>query len=198
MNLPNIITLFRLALIPIFIILCWTTLYTPALVVFFIASATDFLDGHIARVTNQQTRLGALLDPLVDKILVTAGLITLLEVSISVNGGPVTHVIPGWAVVLIIAREFLVTGLRTILMDHGVLLSAGNLGKLKTALQVLSIMIIYLALSIIDINQVYYNYTLLAGYILFYLAVIITIASGIQYVVKSSKYLNTKNEGTVI
>lgn len=183
MNLPNLITLIRLALIPVFLVLWWTHFYISATIVFFIASVTDILDGHLARTRNQQTKLGALLDPLVDKILVTTGLIMLVEMNI----------IPGWAVVLIISREFLVTGLRLILIDQGIVLSAGVLGKFKTFLQFSAITFLYFALSLNLHNNQYYSAVNLLGVLLFWLSFIITIASGVQYAIKGKKLLQPQN-----
>lgn len=183
MNLPNLITLLRLALIPVFLVLWWTHFYISATIVFFIASATDILDGHLARSRNQQTKLGALLDPLVDKILATTGLVILVEMNI----------IPGWAVVLMISREFLVTGLRLILIDQGIVLSAGVLGKFKTFLQFSGITFLYFALSLNQHNSQYYSIVNMLGTVLFWLSFIITIASGVQYAIKGRTLLHPQN-----
>jgi CDP-diacylglycerol--glycerol-3-phosphate 3-phosphatidyltransferase len=179
LNLPNTITLCRLLLIPVFLVLWWTQFYLTATAVFFIASATDLLDGHIARARNQETKLGTLLDPLVDKILVTTGFIMLVEMQI----------LPGWAVVLILTREFLVTGLRTVLLDKGVLLSAGPLGKLKTLLQIAAICTIYLSLSLEQHQSLHSQITSQIGHGVFWLAFIITLASGVQYALKGKLLL---------
>lgn len=179
MNLPNIITICRLLLIPVFLILWWTQFYLSATAVFFIASATDLLDGHLARSRNQETKLGALLDPLVDKILVTTGLIMLVEMQI----------IPGWAVVLMLAREFLVTGLRTILVDRGIVLGAGALGKLKTFLQIAAICFIYLSLSLEQHHYPVYTTFMLVGLVTFWLAFVVTLASGVQYAIRGKRLL---------
>lgn len=185
MNLPNTITICRLILIPVFLILWWTQYYLSATFVFMIASATDLLDGHLARKNNQETKLGALLDPLVDKILVTTGLVMLVEMKI----------IPGWAVVLMLTREFLVTGLRTILIDKGIVLSAGPLGKLKTFLQILAIGLLYFSLSLNKHHSSFHEISMILGLIIFWLAFVITLASGIQYAVKGKNMLeNTQNK----
>lgn len=186
MNLPNFITLIRLLLIPVFLLLWWEKFYLSATAVFVIASATDLLDGHLARVRKQQTKLGALLDPLVDKILVTTGLIMLVEM----------REIPGWAVVLMLAREFLVTGLRTILIDKGIVLSAGFLGKLKTTLQVSAIAFIYLALSLQQHHNVFSEQFMSFGKIVFWIAFVITLASGIQYAIKGKCLLESSDKDT--
>lgn len=179
MNLPNTITLCRLLLIPVFLILWWTQYYISATIVFFIASATDMLDGHLARSRNEETKLGALLDPLVDKILVTTGLVMLVEMNI----------LFAWAVVLMLTREFLVTGLRTILIDKGIVLSAGALGKLKTLLQISAICIIYLGLSLEQHRNPSFTGFMIAGNIIFWLAFVITLASGVQYAIRGKNLL---------
>lgn len=181
MNLPNIITICRLVLIPVFLILWWTNYFLSATFVFIIASATDLLDGHIARKNNQETKLGALLDPLVDKILVTTGLVMLVEM----------RIIPGWAVVLMLTREFLVTGLRTILIDKGIVLSAGRLGKLKTFLQILSICFLYFGLSLTQHHSSLDQPIQFTGLIIFWLAFGVTLASGVQYALKGKNLLES-------
>ncbi|MGD9580613.1 MAG: CDP-diacylglycerol--glycerol-3-phosphate 3-phosphatidyltransferase [Vampirovibrionia bacterium] len=187
MNLPNTITICRLLLIPVFLILWWTEFYLSATAVFFIASATDVLDGHLARSRNEETKLGALLDPLVDKILVTTGLIMLVEM----------NKIPGWAVVLMLTREFLVTGLRTILIDKGVVLRAGALGKLKTFLQIGAIIAIYFSLSLEQHHSDYFSIVMLIGYVIFWIAFVITLASGIQYALLGKKMLETPSKQSI-
>lgn len=179
MNLPNTITLLRLFLILVFVALWGAKFYISATVVFFIASATDMIDGHLARATNQETKLGALLDPLVDKILVTTGLVMLVELTI----------LPSWAVVLVLAREFLVTGLRTILIDKGIVLSAGNLGKLKTLLQIVSIVFLFLGISLHKHGNAYEEVTMTFGLVVFWLALVITVMSGVQYALRGKKML---------
>lgn len=181
LNLPNTITICRLLLIPVFLMLWWTEFYLSATAVFFIASATDILDGHLARSRNEETKLGALLDPLVDKILVTTGFVMLVEM----------QKIPGWAVVLILTREFLVTGLRTILIDKGVVLRAGLSGKLKTFLQIASITFIYFSLSLEQHNNPYFAVVMLTGYVIFWLAFVVTMISGVIYALKGKKLLET-------
>lgn len=166
-----------------FLLLWWTEFYISATAVFFIASATDLLDGHLARARNQETKLGTILDPLVDKILVTTGLVMLVEMNI----------IPGWAVVLMLTREFLVTGLRTVLIDRGVLLSAGTLGKLKTFLQIAAICFLYLSLSLHQHNSSFSSSVMVLGHVVFWVAFVITLASGIQYAVMGKNLLDDKN-----
>ncbi len=131
MNLPNKLTLLRVLMIPLFLVLLyaqsWPHHWLAALVVFALASITDALDGNIARSRGLVTDFGKFMDPLADKLLVTAalmGFVDLLRV-------------PGWVVFLIVARELTVTGLRTIAADKGVVIAADKWGKIKTVSQMI-------------------------------------------------------------
>jgi CDP-diacylglycerol---glycerol-3-phosphate 3-phosphatidyltransferase len=141
MNLPNKLTLLRLGLVPAFMIFMvvdnfWTRL--AALLIFIGASLTDLYDGMIARRDGTVTVIGTFLDPLVDKMLIAAALVGFVEMrEISV---------PAWMVVLIISREFLITGLRSLAASRGVVLAAERAGKFKTASQVAAIIVILIIL----------------------------------------------------
>jgi CDP-diacylglycerol--glycerol-3-phosphate 3-phosphatidyltransferase len=132
LNLPNAITLTRVAMIPVFL---WFTYYESrvdsliACVVYAITGATDFLDGWVARRKNLVTVIGKFLDPLADKLIVMAALVMLVHLGR----------VAAWVVIVIMAREFMVTGLRTIAMSEGIVLAAGQEGKHKTAFQVAAI-----------------------------------------------------------
>ena len=137
MNLPNKITISRILLIPIFMIV----LYLPipyreiiALAIFVIAAATDGIDGHIARSRNLVTNFGKFLDPLADKLLVTAALVALVGM----------QRIPSWIVTVIIAREFAVTGIRLLAVGEGRVIAASMLGKIKTVTQIIAISLLFL------------------------------------------------------
>ncbi|WP_290504822.1 CDP-diacylglycerol--glycerol-3-phosphate 3-phosphatidyltransferase [Akkermansia sp.] len=130
LNLPNAITLTRIALVVVFTAAVsiadqYSWGYLAALVTFILAACTDWLDGYLARRLNQVTTFGKLIDPLADKIAVSAAFIYLTGVGLC----------PVWVTILIISREFLVTGLRQIAQDHGVIIPAGTSGKWKTAFQ---------------------------------------------------------------
>lgn len=131
MNLPNSITLFRIFLVIVFATAAsladvfQTGLYTVALVAFLVATASDWLDGYLARKLNLVTTFGKLIDPLADKILVSTAFVYL-----SVAG-----LAPVWVTALIIGREFLVTGVRQVAVDHGQIIPADNWGKFKTGFQ---------------------------------------------------------------
>lgn len=141
MNIPNILTIARIFFVPLLvavlvqekIVLHWNetviTNDTVALVIFLLAAVTDLLDGYLARRWSQVTTTGTLLDPIADKLLVSAALIALVQ----------RHIVPGWLVVLLIGREFAVSGLRGIAAAEGYIIKASELGKLKTFCQVVAI-----------------------------------------------------------
>jgi CDP-diacylglycerol--glycerol-3-phosphate 3-phosphatidyltransferase len=141
-SVPNILTIVRLALIPVFVVLMISPsqqmIYLAA-GVFVIAAFTDLVDGYIARKWEVVTDLGKLLDPLADKILVMAALVMLVAQRSDVSGTPW---VPGWIVVLILAREFWVTGVRGIAASRGIVVAAGGSGKYKSFLQMVAIVLI--------------------------------------------------------
>ncbi|MCB0352790.1 MAG: CDP-diacylglycerol--glycerol-3-phosphate 3-phosphatidyltransferase [Bdellovibrionales bacterium] len=142
--IPNILTIARLILVPLFVLLMTipSALFLDyAVVVFVIGVVTDYLDGIIARKFDAVTELGKLLDPLADKLLVLSALIMLVAQRSEVTGAPW---VPGWMVVLIFAREFWVTGLRGIAASQGIIVAASSSGKLKSALQMMAIILLLL------------------------------------------------------
>ncbi len=191
MNLANKITIARMLLIPLFILFfaeypLWLTensrffgfihVYGTyiALGVFLLASATDKLDGYIARKYNQITNLGKLLDPLADKLLISVALIMMVQ----------SGMVPTWIAVAIIAREFVITGLRMVASEQGIALSADNLGKWKMVLQVTAIAAVLLdnypfqLITMIQVDE----FLMLA-------AVALTIYSGIHYLLNNYKLI---------
>ena len=142
MNLANKLTMIRIFLVPVFLVFI-TVKEIPygsiiATVVFIIASITDQLDGHIARSRNQITNFGKFMDPLADKLLVTAALVSLVELKL----------VAGWAVVVILAREFAVSGLRTLAASDGIVIAASWWGKIKTVTQMIAILLLLLKVNI--------------------------------------------------
>lgn len=144
MNLPNYLSLARIFLVPLLVAVLLapvledeyeTLRYTLAIGIFLAASLTDILDGHLARRRNQVSKLGALLDPIADKLLVSAALIVLVE----------KHLAPAWAVVIILGREFAVTGLRSIAASDGLVISAQRVGKIKMWAQCVAIVSLLVA-----------------------------------------------------
>lgn len=143
MNLPNLLTSARILMVPVLVVVLLTRL--PAheiigVILFWVASLTDWLDGYLARRWKQVTTLGKLLDPLADKLLVAGALISLVELR-----GPQDQALaPAWMVFIILAREFAVTGLRGIASEEGLTLAAGSVGKWKLGFQVASISLLIL------------------------------------------------------
>ncbi|MDO5022689.1 MAG: CDP-diacylglycerol--glycerol-3-phosphate 3-phosphatidyltransferase [Eubacteriales bacterium] len=129
MNLPNKLTILRILLIPLCLILLYFNLNIPATVIFIIACITDFFDGHIARKNNIVTNFGKFADPVADKILVISTMVLLVF----------KRMFPWWAMLIIVIRELAVDGLRLVAIEQGVVIPAGNLGKIKTNLQMFGV-----------------------------------------------------------
>ena len=170
-NLPNVLTLVRILLIPVFIMLLIDPTPDRALaaaIVFVIAAVTDLLDGYVARKTGQITKLGRLLDPIADKLLVLSALILLVQVDR----------VSALIAILIIAREVAVTGIRAIAATEGLIMSAEVTGKYKMALQVIAIVLLVLEGTALEaIGNLH-----LAGIVTLYLSLILGYVSGAQYV----------------
>lgn len=174
MNLPNKLTVLRMCLIPFFVLFMEASIFGEAdkyvaLLIFVVASLTDMLDGKIARKYNLVTNFGKFMDPLADKLLVCSALICL--------GG----VIPKWIVIVIISRELVISGFRTIAADNGVVIAASPWGKVKTVCQM--VMIIWLILNFE--NQI----CTMVGNILIYISLILTIVSMVDYLMKNKAVL---------
>ncbi|WP_411682956.1 CDP-diacylglycerol--glycerol-3-phosphate 3-phosphatidyltransferase [Clostridium thailandense] len=193
MNLANKLTLLRILLVPFFLIFI-TIKDIPygkpiAIAIFVIASITDKLDGYIARSRNQITRFGKFMDPLADKLLVTAALISLVEF----------HIIPAWAAMIIVAREFAVTGLRSIAAAEGIVIAASNWGKAKTVTQIIAIIMALINLNYnhisLGIIKKYITYPhrvlIIATDVAMAVAIAITIISGVDYFVKNKDVVRT-------
>ena len=169
MNLPNVLTVFRIFLVPLLVVVLLTKLSSErelwGFVVFSIAALTDYFDGYFARKRQQVTTLGKLLDPIADKLLISAAFISLVELEIA----------PAWMVVTIIGREFAVTGLRSIASSQGFTIDASKLGKSKMASQVfcISFLIVGARFPETPLYQV--------GVILLWVVVVLAILSMIQY-----------------
>ena len=190
MNLPNLLTIVRMALVPVFIVFFYLgqggaqIFSILAFLIFVIASATDALDGHIARKHNLITNFGKLMDPLADKILTTAAFIVFVDVGF----------VPAWMVIVILAREFAITGLRAVAASEGVVIAADLSGKLKTVFQMVAVCVILLAGAIGQFQWAFPFQSFLSGLgmILIWIAVLLTIYSGIEYLWKGRKLLNLK------
>lgn len=169
MNLPNSLTILRIVLIPIFVLVIGVRIPygdLMAAIIFMIAAFTDSLDGYLARKYKQVTKLGIILDPLADKLLITAALICLVELGR----------IPGWIAIVILGREFAVSGLRAIKAEEGIIIPASKLGKIKTISQILAVLLIIL-------ESVYHPLKGVGQWAM-YIAVAITLISGVDYFYK--------------
>lgn len=172
MNLANKITLARVLMIPVFLILMLVDFpyhMAWALVIFVLASLTDHLDGHIARKYNMITDFGKFMDPLADKLLVTAAFVVFVQLG----------KIDAWIVFVILAREFAVTGLRSLAAAQNVIIAASYFGKVKTVTQITAIIILLMG------NYPFSLINFPMDSVMVYAALIATIASGVDYFIKN-------------
>ena len=180
MNLPNKLTTLRVIMIPFFVFfLLWQngenrTFRMIALALFIIASLTDLLDGKIARKYNLVTNFGKFMDPLADKLLVCSALICLIEL----------NALPAWMVIIIISREFIISGFRLIASDNGVVIAASYWGKFKTTFQMVSVVLL-----ILDIPALAFVTTICV-----WIPLLLTIVSLVDYIYKNHKILT---EGSI-
>ncbi|MFC2048854.1 CDP-diacylglycerol--glycerol-3-phosphate 3-phosphatidyltransferase [Elusimicrobiota bacterium] len=180
----TILTLIRIIMVIPFVTLIYIgnhTALTAALVLFTVASLTDYLDGKIARARNEVTDIGKFLDPLADKIFVVSAYIVLLGIK-SIN-------IPSWPIILIISREFIINGFRTMAASKGLILAASTAGKIKTAVQMISVILLLLIL----IADVYHKFAA----VIIYIASFLSVFSGIEYMIKNRRiffHYNSKEE----
>lgn len=176
MNLPNKLTILRVIMIPFFVFFMLVDVagvYTKyiALALFCIASLTDMLDGKIARKHNLVTNFGKFMDPLADKLLVCSAMICLVEMGR----------LASWVVIIIISREFIISGFRLIASDNGVVIAASMWGKVKTVIQMTMIIVL-----ILNVNHVVFQYL---EVILIVAATILTVVSLIDYIAKNMDVL---------
>ena len=180
MNLPNRLTLSRLALTVLFVVsLSWPFAYgrTVALLLFILAGVTDYFDGEIARRYAIVTKFGKLMDPLADKVMIAAGFICLVPVG----------AIPAWVATIVVARDFLITGLRLLASVEGIILPAERLGKHKTSWQIVTVIFFLLLLSAIEIRpesggaRWWQHLWAYGGNTLLWITVGLTIYSGLGY-----------------
>lgn len=171
MNLPNKLTVGRMIAVPFFIAAYMMGYYHVALVLFCLASATDALDGSIARKRGLVTNFGKIMDPLADKILVYSALCLFIE----------SGLIKSWMLIIILAREFIVAGMRTVAASEGRVLAAGMSGKIKTVLQMVAVILYLFGLSVPSIG----NTVIMIANVIFWAALAMTIYSGAEYVWKN-------------
>ena len=175
MNLPNKLTVMRVILIPFFVAALLydngssQTMRVVANVIFIVASLTDLFDGKIARKYNLVTNFGKFMDPLADKLLVCSALICLIELG----------QLPAWMVIIIVSREFIISGFRLIAAEQGIVIAASYWGKFKTTFQMIMIILL-----ILDLN---YPFSGVVNMVVTYIALILTVVSLIDYIVKNYK-----------
>ena len=192
MNLPNKLTILRIILIPVFLVFFFVEAipynYVFAAVIFCIAAFTDFLDGYLARKLGLVTNLGKFLDPIADKLLVSAALLALCNVSLMYL----------WAALIILAREFVVSGIRMLAASKGTVIAAGKLGKLKMVFQTIAIITILVAgivpTSLWSGFEIIQSLIYIAGNIIMVVAVVLTIVSGVEYVYKNIDVLSVNKK----
>ncbi|MEW5802315.1 MAG: CDP-diacylglycerol--glycerol-3-phosphate 3-phosphatidyltransferase [bacterium] len=173
MTLPNKLSIIRIFLVPVLVTVLLTRFSMPlALGIFLLAAMTDWLDGYIARKAKQTTTFGKLLDPIADKLLISSALISLVEMGLA----------PAWIVVVIISREIAITGLRSVAASQGMVIAASKLGKYKAVSEIL-------AISFLILDK--FPFSILGGIslgrILLWVAMIMAIISGIEYVIQFNK-----------
>jgi CDP-diacylglycerol--glycerol-3-phosphate 3-phosphatidyltransferase len=170
LNLPTLLTLSRIVLIPVFI---FTVYLHPVFgaIIFAIASLTDFLDGYFARRSGDITKFGIILDPIADKFLVISALIVLVDM----------ERLAAWIAITIVVREFLVTGLRAVALSKDIVIAAEIGGKIKTTLQVIAIICLILKNSLLGIDL--YD----IGIVLIWASLVLSIISGVQYTISFGK-----------
>lgn len=176
MNLANKLTLSRIFMIPIFVFFLLKGTETSMMIagiIFIIASLTDLLDGHVARSRNLITKFGKFMDPLADKLLVMSAFIVLVELNI----------VPSWIVILILAREFIVSIFRAIAASEGIVIAAGKLGKYKTTTQMVAIILICFN------NFPFEMWNIPMDQIFLYICAFLTVLSGTDYILKNKQVL---------
>src|SRR3954469_2743718 len=171
-NLPNALTLLRIFLVPFLVVVLLTKFdgrETVGLLIFLTAVATDFFDGWLARRRGEITTLGTLLDPIADKLLISAAFISLVELGLA----------PAWMVVVVIGREFAVSGLRSIASGRGILIPASNWGKAKMFTQIAAVSLLILALR--------HEMFIVPGRAALWLVVAVALISGTEYFLRFLK-----------
>lgn len=179
MNIANKITLFRIFLVPLFIIslMFFGTENLIPFFIFLIASLTDMLDGYLARSKNLVTTFGKFMDPLADKILVCSALVMLVEL----------NCIKAWGVCIVLAREFIISGFRLLAASNKIVIAASIYGKIKTVTQIIAICLILVNLT--NIIKIPFKLDM----IFWYISIVFTIVSAVDYILKNVKVLDLDN-----
>ena len=196
MNLPNKITLARICLIPVFVLIFFLDGVLPfaqgiAATIFVIAACTDFIDGYIARSRGLVTNLGKFLDPIADKVLVSTAMLLLLTMKEKIfdDLGAWVYIAVAVCICVIMARELIISAFRQIAAANGVIMAADKLGKYKTIFQDIAIAVLIFSGGFADFLSPWYNYLTWLGLAIFGVATILTVWSGIAYVVNNKQVL---------
>lgn len=171
MNLPNKLTIARFVAVPFFIILYVFEFYLWAFILFALASLTDMLDGKIARKYNLVTNFGKIMDPLADKVLVYSAFCLMIP-----------EYVPGWMLIIILAREFTVSGMRTVAASEGIVIAAGMSGKIKTVLQMVAVCLLLLVPVFVDFAPLE-----ISAKVFLWASLVMTVYSGGEYVIQNRK-----------
>lgn len=201
MNLPNKITLTRIFMIPLFVAVFYlgalsAWCYLAAAAVFAVAAFTDFLDGHIARSRGLVTNLGKFLDPIADKVLVSTAFIVMLTYPAAFTVEPFGQaglITAGICTAIILARELIVSGFRMVAAGRNLVLAADKLGKLKTTAQDIAILLLLASMSFSGMVGRSIAYI---GLVFFIICTVLTVISGVNYIVKNKEVLKEKSNGT--
>lgn len=169
MNLPNKLTVARVIAVPFFIIAYMFSYDLTAFIIFVAASLTDMLDGQIARKHGLVTNFGKIMDPLADKILVYSAFCCMVE-----NG-----LVPAWMLIIILAREFIVAGMRTVAASEGIVVAAGTSGKIKTVLQMIAVPLLLLV-GVLD-----FDWINILAMVFLWASLIMTVVSGTEYIIRN-------------
>ena len=173
MNLPNKLTILRIILVPVFVIMTFRGMYQYSLLIFCLASVTDTLDGFIARRYNLITNFGKLMDPLADKILVIAAIVIFIDYDWC----------PSWILIIILAREFLVAGVRQVAASKGIVIAADIFGKFKTITQMIWIIIRLFCQAFLFVPSWLYQ----SNFVFMYISVTLTVISGFNYCIRNKE-----------
>ena len=179
MNLPNKLTLGRIIAVPFFIAAYMTGHFYIAIVLFILASLTDLLDGKIARKYGLVTNFGKIMDPLADKVLVYSAFCLFVG----------DHIMPAWMLIVILAREFAIAGMRTVAASEGIVIAADMSGKIKTVLQMFAVPLLLIVVSRMAVSYVpaWYPPVRFLAYGLLWASLVMTVVSGVSYIYKNKQ-----------
>lgn len=193
---PNKITVARILMIPLFVLFFYLDFEGARIVaacIFTLAAFTDFLDGYIARKYNVVSTVGKFLDPIADKVLVSTALILLLTNTDFMGTYKWMYLTFGLCIALIMARELIISGFREIAAEQNTVLAAGMLGKIKTVAQDIAIVLLLLCIDFLYyINRDAGTVLFIVGFVVFCLATLLTVVSGLEYIISNRKVLKNK------